>query len=231
MGKLGYCRYHCRLAMELGSCSGSSARNMRRCHWSMVLRRVRSIMRCCWLCTDFKISPVLPPPPPTSTHTIHAALTRASQPSLGTIVLSALIIASLRALGLVITALRLLPLYLPPYMRFVSVLVGMIVGYLEGATGALSTYALVYTGLTGDAFFPSAKRSRVLTLAVESSSVVNYRRRFKTDRESRFCGSRCCDLLLYCSYIDPTHCRASHTDVPLRLADLPLRRAYVGCSR
>ena len=127
-------------------------------------------------------SPVLPPPPPTSTHTIHAALMRSSQPSLGTIILSALIVTGIRVLGLLILALRALPAYLPPYMRIVTVGAGMAVGYLEATTNSLSTYALIYTGLTGDAFFPSARRARALTGAVESSSLANYRRRFKTER-------------------------------------------------
>ena len=109
---------------------------------------------------------------------------RASQPSLGTIVLSALIVTGIRALGLLILALRALPAYLPPYMRIVTVGAGMAVGYLEAATNSLSTYALVYTGLTGDAFFPSARRARALTGAVESESLANYRRKFKTERAS-----------------------------------------------
>ncbi|KAI0636552.1 plasma-membrane choline transporter-domain-containing protein [Trametes polyzona] len=125
--------------------------------------------------------PDLPPPPPTSTHTIHAAITRATQPSLGTIVLSALIITGIRLLGLITLGLRALPAYLPPYMRVVSVGAGMAVGYLEAVTSSLSTYALVYTGLTGDAFFPSARRARALTSAVENPAVINYRRRFKTE--------------------------------------------------
>ena len=107
---------------------------------------------------------------------------RSSQPSLGTIVLSALIVTGIRVLGLLILALRALPAYLPPYMRIVTVGAGMAVGYLEAATNSLSTYALIYTGLTGDAFFPSARRARALTGAVESPSLVNYRRRFKTER-------------------------------------------------
>ncbi|OSD08429.1 hypothetical protein PYCCODRAFT_1429497 [Trametes coccinea BRFM310] len=125
--------------------------------------------------------PALPPPPPTSTHTIHAALTRATQPSLGTIVLSALIVTAIRILGLITLGLRALPAYLPPYMRVVSVGAGMAVGYLEAATSSLSTYALVYTGLTGDAFFPSARRAKALTGAAENPALVNYRRRFKTE--------------------------------------------------
>ncbi|THH29846.1 hypothetical protein EUX98_g4357 [Antrodiella citrinella] len=125
--------------------------------------------------------PTLPQPPPTSTHTIHAALARASQPSIGSIVLSALIHAAIRLLGFAVWGLRALPYYLPPYMRFVSVGAGMGVSYLETITGTLSTYALIYTGLTGDAFMPSARRSRALTGAVQNSSLARYRRKFKTE--------------------------------------------------
>lgn len=107
---------------------------------------------------------------------------RSSQTSLGTVVLSALIISGVRALSLILIGLRALPAYLPPYMRIVSVGAGLAVGYLESVTSSLSTYALVYTGLTGDPFFPSARRSRALTTAVENPAVVNYRRRFKTER-------------------------------------------------
>ena len=130
-----------------------------------------------------RLSPSLPPPPPTSTHTIHAALMRSSQPSLGTIVRSALIVTAIRVMGLRTVALRALPAYLPPYMRIVSVGAGMAVGYLEASTNSLSTYALIYTGLTGDPFFPSARRSRALVGALENPSLQNYRRRFKTERE------------------------------------------------
>ncbi|EMD38127.1 hypothetical protein CERSUDRAFT_82365 [Gelatoporia subvermispora B] len=125
--------------------------------------------------------PTLPPPPPTSTHTIHAALFRATQPSLGTVILSALIVASLRALFTLTVGLRALPAYLPLYMRFLGPAATFAVGYLENVTGTLSTHALIYTGLTGDAFFPSAKRARALTGAAENPSLVNYRRRFKTE--------------------------------------------------
>ena len=82
------------------------------------------------------------------------------------------------------TVLRMLPYYLPPYMRIVNVGAAMLVGYMETITGTLSKYALVYVGLTGDAFFPSARRSRALTAAVEHASAIDYRRRFKTERES-----------------------------------------------
>lgn len=127
-------------------------------------------------------SPSLPLPPPTSTHTIHAALFRASQPSIGSIVLSALILTGVRFLGLLCMALRALPAYLPPWAKFAAIGASMAVGYLESATDTLSTYALVYVGLTGDPFFLSARRSRALTGAVESSSLTRYRQKFKTER-------------------------------------------------
>lgn len=78
------------------------------------------------------------------------------------------------------TALRALPAYLPPYMRLVSVAAGMLVGYLETVTSQLSTYALVYIGLTGDPCMPSARRSKALTGAVETEA---YRQRFRTERK------------------------------------------------
>lgn len=173
------------MALELGSCSRVTQDNVCRCNWSLVLRRVSPIsLPLHSIANSLDYSPHMPLPPPTSTHTIHAALFRASQPSLGTVVLSALIMASIRIMGLLVLALRALPLYLPPYMRFVSVGAAMAVGYLETVTNALSTYALVYTGLTGDPFLPSARRARTLTGAVESSSLARYRRKFKTERKS-----------------------------------------------
>jgi len=128
--------------------------------------------------------PTLPPPPPGYTHTIHAALTRAIHPSLGSIVLSALIITGIRILGLLIILLRALPSYLPitmrPWLQPVVIASGFAVGYLENATSSLSTYGLVYTGLTGDPFLPSARRAQALTAAV-NTSVAKYKKRFKTE--------------------------------------------------
>ena len=181
---------------------------------------------------SFCKSPVLPPPPPTSTHTIHAALMRSGQPSLGTIVLSALIVTAIRAMGIIAMALRALPAYLPPYMRIVSVGATMAVGYLEAATSSLSTYALIYTGLTGDAFFPSARRARALTGAVENPSLVNYRRRFKTERE-------CSQSLIAPAIVDASchssahsvDCGTSHVDIPLCADHLPVCRSYVERAR
>lgn len=132
------------------------------------------------------LRPNAPIPLPSDTHIIHAALMRAAYPSLGSIVLSALILTGIRLLGLLALALRLFPLYLPlalrPWCQPVVMGSGMAVTYLESVTTSLSKYALVYTGLTGDPFFMSARRARALTATVESVSAGRYRRKFKTER-------------------------------------------------
>ncbi|KAI6164082.1 plasma-membrane choline transporter-domain-containing protein [Pisolithus thermaeus] len=129
--------------------------------------------------------PERPPPLSTDTHIIHAALFRATYPSLGSIVLSALILAGIRLLSLLIVALRFLPSYFPivlrPWLQPVTIGMSVAVTYLESITSSLSRYALVYVGLTGDSFFPSARRARALTVAVESSNTGRYRRKFKTE--------------------------------------------------
>jgi hypothetical protein len=128
--------------------------------------------------TNNNNSPSMPPPPPTSTHTIHSALFRATGPSLGTTVLAALILTIIRLLTLFTIFLQRLPVYLP--VRIVGIVlpaIRFLVGYIEGATTALSKYALVYAGLTGDNFMGSARRSRVLTSIVENSLRARDRRR------------------------------------------------------
>ncbi|KAH7906001.1 plasma-membrane choline transporter-domain-containing protein [Hygrophoropsis aurantiaca] len=126
--------------------------------------------------------PDTPAPPPGDTHAIHAALLRAGHASLGSIALAALILTGIRLLALLALGLRLLPVYMPLALRPLAqpLLVGaaMAVGYLEGVTASLSRYALVYTGLTGAPFFPSARRARALT---EAASAGRYRRKFKTE--------------------------------------------------
>lgn len=138
------------------------------------------------MCFLTSLSPNAPIPLPGDTHIIHAALMRAAYPSLGSIALSALILTGIRLLGLLTLALRLFPLYLPlvlrPWCQPVIFASGMAVAYLESVTMSLSKYALVYTGLTGDPFFVSARRARALTAAVESVSAGRYRKKFKNER-------------------------------------------------
>ncbi|THH15517.1 hypothetical protein EW146_g4975 [Bondarzewia mesenterica] len=130
--------------------------------------------------------PDTPPPPPASTHTIHAALTRATSPSLGTIVLGALILTGVRIITLITLSLRRFPAYLPlaarAYAGPVIYGAGVAAAYLDNAASALGKHALIYVGITGDPFWPSARRSRALTSVVESGG-AKYKKRFKTERE------------------------------------------------
>lgn len=71
---------------------------------------------------------------------------------------------------------------LRPWLQPLAVGSGIAVAYLETVTSALSRYALIYTGLTGDPFFPSARRARALTVAVETADAGRFRRKFKTER-------------------------------------------------
>lgn len=90
-------------------------------------------------------------------------------------------------LALLTIALRRFPAYLPlpvrPFLQPLVLASVFAVGYLENATSSLSTHALAYLGLTGDPFFPSARRAAALTAAV-NASVAKYRRKFKNDRTS-----------------------------------------------
>lgn len=188
-----------------------------------------------WIFTGFltSASPNAPIPLPGDTHTIHAALMRAAYPSLGSIVLSALILTGVRLLGLLILALRLFPLYLPlvlrPWCQPVIMASSMAVAYLESVTMSLSKYALVYTGLTGDPFFVSARRARALTAAIESASAGRYRRKFKTERTYHFYG------LLYIADISSSTIKDAflysfNIDIPFRAYDVSFCRTHFRCT-
>jgi hypothetical protein len=132
------------------------------------------------------ISPEALPPPPTSTHTIHAALTRSTGPSLGSIVLSALLLTIIRLLALLTLFLQRLPVYIPARAFFLVTSIRMAVGYLETVTTALSKYALIYSGLTGDPFMNSARRVKALTGAIEAKAGKVGRRGFSAERNLFF---------------------------------------------
>lgn len=117
-----------------------------------------------------------------STHIIHAAIVRSTGPSLGTICLSALILTVIRLLTLFTLFLGRLPAYIPPRAFFLINGIRLAVGYLDGVTTALSKYALVYSGLTGDPFMPSARRAKALTATVETS-VEQGRRKVRSERQ------------------------------------------------
>jgi hypothetical protein len=121
-----------------------------------------------------------PIPPPMDTHTIHSALVRSTGPNLGSTCLGALILTIIRVLMGLTIFLDRLPLYLPTaVLRYVVITNGLrvAVGYLEAITTSLSKYALVYVGLTGDPFMPSARRTQALTSkAVHPAAGLNSRR-------------------------------------------------------
>ncbi|KAF9476519.1 hypothetical protein BDN70DRAFT_166612 [Pholiota conissans] len=127
--------------------------------------------------------PVLSPPPPTSTHTIHAALTRSTGPSLGTLALSAALLTILRLLSLSLLVLnRLPPLLLAiPFasysipgtqfglgalgvvvVRWIVPGIGWVVAWVQGWEERVSRYVLVYCGMVGVGFWEGAGRAGVL---------------------------------------------------------------------
>ena len=112
----------------------------------------------------------VPEPNPLDTFRIHAALHRSTESSLGSIVLSALLLTIIRVVAGLTAFMRRAPLSILP-------LLAMPINFLGNLTGALSNLALIYVGITGDAFFPSARRAQALTVAVANSSGrVKYRR-------------------------------------------------------
>lgn len=79
--------------------------------------------------------------------------------------------------------LNRLPVYIPARAFFLVTGIRMVVGYLEGVTTALSKYALVYAGLTGDSFMSSARRAQALTNGAEAKTGRNARKGFGMERE------------------------------------------------
>jgi len=123
------------------------------------------------------------------THRLHAALYRASQSSLGSIVLAGLLLTLTRMLLLFTVFLRRVPVYLPITMRMYTAPLLFAAGYLEDMAGSLSKYALVYVGLTGEGFWVSARRARALVAGSENGS-GRFRKHFKLERACRVCVSR-----------------------------------------
>jgi hypothetical protein len=115
------------------------------------------------------------------THRIHAALYRASQPSLGSVVLAGLLLTLIRMLLLFTVFLRRVPAYLPITLRIYTGPLLFAAGYLEDVAGSLSKYALVYVGLTGEGFWVSARRARALVSGAENGS-RRFKKNFKSER-------------------------------------------------
>ncbi|KAF8638649.1 hypothetical protein AX17_002052 [Amanita inopinata Kibby_2008] len=137
-----------------------------------ILRMTCSSVVGAWYFAD----PDAPPQPPTSTHTIHAAIIRSTGLSIGTIALSALLLTIIRILASLTMLLCRLSPYIPPRAFFIISGVRMVINYLETVTTALSKYALVYAGLTGDPFMHCARRAKALTASVEGK-IGQYGRR------------------------------------------------------
>ncbi|EJD44142.1 hypothetical protein AURDEDRAFT_185171 [Auricularia subglabra TFB-10046 SS5] len=93
--------------------------------------------------------------------TTTAALFRASGPSFGSVAVAGLFLSAARALSLGTYALYRLttPPAIPPSLHPLTVPLRMLAALLR----SLSNYALVYAGITGEPFFPSARRARALT--------------------------------------------------------------------
>jgi hypothetical protein len=117
---------------------------------------------------------------------------RSTETSLGSVVLSAMILTGLRLLSLSSRFFTWLPLAAPlasrPYVTPVSMALVYVMNWLENKVHArtMSAHALVYVGLTGNTFMPSARRARTLTSKVEDEGtnigVGKYKRKFKTER-------------------------------------------------
>ncbi|WVO16732.1 hypothetical protein L204_104415 [Cryptococcus depauperatus] len=91
-----------------------------------------------------------------------AALHRATGTSLGSICLSSLILATVRTIGRSASTLKRLtsPKYnkLPHFLLWLNHLTPILV-LMEGVLDQLNSYALVYVGITGEPFWPSARRA------------------------------------------------------------------------
>lgn len=179
LGKLGNCG-HCRsMAVDMGRRTWNSKNDRLQRHWRVVLCRVSLSFRPLLpLAQIAHYSPDALPTPPRSTHTIHAALTRSTGPNLGTVAFSALLLTLVQLLTLLTVFLHRLPLYIPARGFFLVTGIRFAVSYLESATTALSKYALVYAGLTGDPFMPSARRARALTSGAEGRRGFSAERRY-----------------------------------------------------
>lgn len=129
-------------------------------------------------------------------------------------------------------------MYLPARLFFITPGIRLAVGYLEAGTTALSRYALVYAGLTGDPFMPSARRARALTVAAETG--VGKKRGFSAERRCSVISVGMIlilvSIVVLCSGTDAVDGRTADTDLPVRIDDVSVCGAYargsgssVGC--
>ncbi|CCA67496.1 hypothetical protein PIIN_01325 [Serendipita indica DSM 11827] len=128
-----------------------------------ILRMSVSAVIGCWYFLERRSEP---------TDELHAAVYRATSPSLGTNCLSALVMAGVHSLTFLIHNLSRLTVP-PTLLPFVLPLAGPTT-FVSTIMASLSNYALVYVGITGDAFFPAARRAKALTSSRGLRSKAGY---------------------------------------------------------
>lgn len=118
----------------------------------------RCVNRSCQVFADNSDEPTHPPPLEITTAAVH----RATGTSLGSICLGAGIVAIVRVVGRSAAELRRLTSpkskLLPAPLVFLSKLTPLF-AIIAGVLDQLNGYALVYVGITGEAFWPSARRA------------------------------------------------------------------------
>lgn len=105
-----------------------------------------------------------------------AAVHRATGPSLGSVCVGSLIVATMRVVGRTAAELkrvtsprsRVLPSALS-FLTSLTPIFSIIASVLDQANG----YALVYVGVTGEAFWPSARRAVGLTSRRNSGKLLD----------------------------------------------------------
>lgn len=95
------------------------------------------------------------------TRPLHAAGHRATQTSLGSVIVASLILTIIRMLGLLSIGLGRLPVYTSvPFLVSFS---RWAVRWLDSVTSSLSKFALTWVGLTGETFFNAARKSQAVS--------------------------------------------------------------------
>lgn len=105
-----------------------------------------------WYFLDRRIEPI---------EETRAAIYRATSPSLGSNCLSAIVMTGVQVFTFAIQAAARVTV--PPMLLPIITPLAAPTAFLSNAMASLSHYALVYAGITGEGFFPSARRARALT--------------------------------------------------------------------
>jgi hypothetical protein len=98
-----------------------------------------------------------------------AAIHRASGTSLGSVCLGSGIVAIIRVIGRLASVLRRISIRYTPF-AVLTPLLTLVAGVLDQLNG----YALVYVGITGEAFWPSARRAVGLAKKRRARRLLDY---------------------------------------------------------